>query len=160
MQLRPGSLVFHRFLNLCYPGQTFDMAVPAVTTNGRMSDDQLMKTVTAFHDLHEELHTYAVRDEEPVLRSVRVQAVGVTEKPTLREYERRTTPVSAALRSRRPAFFSGRFEDTPVYDGGEVGHGHRIEGPAIVEERFTTIVVYPGQVAELDANGNYVVSLP
>jgi N-methylhydantoinase A len=65
--------------------------------------------------------------------------------------------VDAALRSRRPAFFGGRFVETPVYDGDEIGHGHRIEGPAIVEERFTTIVVYPGWLAELDAHGNYLI---
>ena len=29
---------------------------------------------------------------------------------------------------------------------------------AIVEERFTTIVIYPGQTAELDRYGNYVVT--
>jgi N-methylhydantoinase A len=47
--------------------------------------------------------------------------------------------------------------DTPVYDGDRVGCGHRIEGPAIVEERFTTIVIQPGQRAELDENGNYAI---
>ena len=66
--------------------------------------------------------------------------------------------MTQALRSRRPAFFDGRFVDTPVYDGESVGHGHRIEGPAIVEERFTTIVVYPDWTAELDRHGNYVVT--
>jgi N-methylhydantoinase A len=68
--------------------------------------------------------------------------------------------VASALRSRRQAFFGGRFQDTPVYDGEKLGHGHRIEGPAIVEERFTTIVIYPGQTAELDRFGNYVIALP
>jgi N-methylhydantoinase A len=77
----------------------------------------------------------------------------------LREHPRQTSPVSAALRSRRPAYFDGRFEDTPVYDGDRLGCGHRIEGPAIVEEKFTTIVIHPGQVAELDRLGNYVVTL-
>jgi hypothetical protein len=85
-----------------------------------------------------------------VVRAVRVQTLGRTQKPELREYERVHSPVTQALRSRRPAFFDGRFVDTPVYDGESVGHGHRIEGPAIVEERFTTIVVYPGWTAELD----------
>ena len=156
--LGPGDLVFQRFLALCYPGQTFDMAVPAVTSEGRLSDADLRATVERFHDLHEELHAYAVRSEEPVVRAVRVQTLGRTQKPELREYERVHSPVTQALRSRRPAFFDGRFVDTPVYDGEGVGHGHRIEGPAIVEERFTTIVVYPEWTAELDRHGNYVVT--
>jgi N-methylhydantoinase A len=154
------DLVFNRFVNLCYPGQTFDMAVPAVTHAGRLADGDLQRTVAAFHDLHEELHAYAVRDEEPVVRSVRVQTLGRTAKPHLGELERATQPLAAALRSRRPAWFDGRFVDTPVYDGDRLGFGHRFDGPAIVEERFTTIVVYPGQTAELDRHGNYLIRLP
>ncbi|MEE2678529.1 MAG: hydantoinase/oxoprolinase family protein [Myxococcota bacterium] len=154
------ALRFQRYLNLCYPGQTFDMAVPAVTdAAGRLDGSQLRQTIEAFHDLHEELHTYAVREEEPVVRSVRVQTVGLTPKPGLREYPPAETSVADAMRSRRPAFFDGRFEDTPVYDGDELGCGHAFEGPAIVEERFTTIVVHPGQRARIDAAGNYVITI-
>jgi N-methylhydantoinase A len=159
--LARGDLTFNRFLNLCYPGQTFDMAVPAITdAEGRMSSAQLIQTVESFHDLHEELHTYAVREEEPVVRSVRLQALGATQKAGLCEYPAPAEAVEGALRSRRSAFFDGRFVDTPVYDGDRVGPGHRIEGPAIVEERFTTIVLQPGHVAEVDRHGNYVVTLP
>ncbi len=159
--LSRGDLDFRRFLNICYPGQTFDMAVPAVAgAGGRMAQRDLEATVEAFHDLHEELHTYAVREEEPVLRSVRVQTLGRTAKPGLREYPAASTPVADALRSRRPAFFEGRFVETPVYDGDRLGPGHRLEGPAIVEERFTTIVLQPGQRAEVDRLGNYLIHLP
>jgi N-methylhydantoinase A len=154
------SLSFQRYLNICYPGQTFDMAVPAITaSDGRMTEETLAQTIEAFHDLHEELHTYAVREEEPVLRAVRVQTTGRTEKPGLREYERLSTPVEEALRSRRPAFFDGEFKDTPVYDGDRLGFGHELSGPAIVEEKFTTIVIYPGQKATLDRHGNYRIEL-
>jgi N-methylhydantoinase A len=155
-----SDLVFHRSLAICYPGQTFDMSVPAITSDGRMSDAELARTVESFHDLHEELHTYASRDEEPVLRAVRVQTIGQTEKPRLREYEQTSERVESALRSRRPAWFGGRFVETPVYDGDRLGFGHRLEGPAVVEERFTTIVIYPEQTAEIDRNGNYVIELP
>jgi N-methylhydantoinase A len=137
------------------------MAVPAqVGADGRMTPEGLAKTVAAFHDLHEELHAYAVRDEEPVLRSVRVQTQGRTRKPALPELAPAQRPLADALRARRPAYFGGRFVDTPVYDGDALGAGHRIEGPAIVEERFTTIVVYPGHVAELDGHGNYAIEVP
>jgi N-methylhydantoinase A len=160
-RLSRGDLEFRRFVNLCYPGQTFDMAVPArVGADGRMTPADLAQSVAAFHDLHEELHAYAVRDEEPVLRSVRVQTLGRTRKPSLPSQPPARAPLSDALRLRRLAWFDGRFVQTPVYDGDALGAGHRIEGPAIVEERFTTIVVYPGQVAELDRQGNYAIEVP
>jgi N-methylhydantoinase A/oxoprolinase/acetone carboxylase beta subunit len=37
--------------------------------------------------------------------------------------------------------------------------GHRIPGPAIIEEPFTTIVVHPKQVATLDRFGNYRIAV-
>jgi len=158
--LSRDDLRFERYLNLCYPGQTFDMPVPARTeADGRLSQAGLERTVAAFHDLHEELHTYAVRDEEPVVRSVRVKTLGRSVESEPGEYPAATGPLASALRSRRPAWFGGRYLDTPVYDGERLGRGHRIEGPAIVEERFTTIVLYPGHVAELDALGHYTVTL-
>ena len=159
--LRAGDVEFKRLLAVCYPGQTFDLAVPAVLDpDARMGAAELRATIAAFHDLHEETHSYAARDEEPIVRAVRVQALGRTPKPPARPLPRATHAVADARKGRRPAWFDGRFVDTPVYDGDRVGHGHRLEGPAIVEERFTTIVLYPGHVAELDAHGNYVVSLP
>jgi len=151
---------FHRYLAVCYPGQTFDMAVPAVVDGeGRMGEAELRATIEAFHDLHEETHTYAAREEEPVLRAVRVQAVGRTPKPPLAVREPAGHPLADALRSRRPAWFDGRFVDTPVYEGDRVGAGHRIEGPAIVKERFTTIVLYPGHLAEVDRFGHYRIAV-
>ncbi len=154
-----GALHFNRYLNMCYPGPTFDMAVPMVLSDGRMSPTDLLKTVHRFHDQHEELHTYAVREEEPIIRAVRVQTLGKTEKPRIRAYPWSTSSVESALRERRSAYFGDGFVDTPVYDGALVGFGHAFEGPAIVEEKFTTIVIYPGQSAEIDKYGNYVITL-
>jgi N-methylhydantoinase A len=37
--------------------------------------------------------------------------------------------------------------------------GHRIAGPAIIEEPFTTIVVHPRQRAALDRFGNYHIAV-
>jgi len=160
--LRPRDLDLRRYLNLCYPGQTFDMSVPLAMSSvgGEIGAATLVATVSAFHDLHEELHTYAVREEEPILRSVRLQATGRTPKPTVHRGPRASTSAVHSIRSRRSAWFDGRFVDTPVYDGDRLGFGHRLEGPAIVEERFTTLVLYPGHTAELDEHGNYVVTVP
>ncbi|HXK22809.1 MAG TPA: hydantoinase/oxoprolinase family protein [Myxococcota bacterium] len=156
--LSRGDLEFRRFVNLCYPGQTFDMAVPARTRAGRMSAADLAATIAAFHDLHEELHAYAARDEEPVVRSVRVQTLGRTAALDLGESARADAPLDRALLARRPAFFDGRFVDTPVYDGDRIRVGHEIRGPAIVEERFTTILVPPGWRAALDRFSNYEIT--
>ena len=147
----------HRFANLCYPGQTFDIAVPVAARNGHLTGRELSATVERFHRLHEELHTYASRDEEPILRSLRLTAVGVTDKPQIPTYGRSTA--RPPIKGRRKAFFDGRFVVTPLYDGPAMRAGQRVKGPAIIEEPFTTIVLHPRQEAALDRHGTYRIEL-
>ena len=148
---------FRRFTNLCYPGQTIDMAVPVAARNGRLSRRELRATIERFHQLHEELHTYASRDEEPILRSVRLTAIGITAKPVIPTLGRAAG--RAPVKGRRNAFFDGRSVVTPIYDGRRMRAGQRIKGPAIIEEPFTTIVLHPRQEAVLDRHGNYRIAL-
>jgi N-methylhydantoinase A len=46
--------------------------------------------------------------------------------------------------------------DTPVYRRLDLGVGQRIEGPAIVEERETTAVIWPGWVATVAEDGSLI----
>jgi N-methylhydantoinase A len=159
-ELADSEIDFERYLNVCYPGQTFDMAVPAVTgLDGRMNAVDLEASFSRFHDQHEELHGFATRDEEPILRSVRVHAVGRTPKPPPWTGAPADGSVSSALRAQRRAYFDGDWIDTPVYDGDAIRPGHELAGPAIIEERFTTIVLYPGHRARLDQHGNYRIEI-
>jgi N-methylhydantoinase A len=77
----PGQVEIRRFAHLSYPGQTFDIAVPIAARNGRLGARELSATIARFHEQHEQLHTYASRDEQPILRSLRLTAIGVTDKP-------------------------------------------------------------------------------
>ena len=154
---RKRRLRFERMAALCYPGQTFDMPVPLPSRPGPVTARTFSETVERFHALHEELHTYASRDQEPILRGLRLKAIAVERKPTLPRLARRGG-VGPRLGARK-AFFRGRFVATAVYDGPRLSPGQAILGPAIVEEPFTTIVVYPGQRGTIDTHGNFVITL-
>lgn len=151
------TLRFERLLSLCYPGQTFDMPVRLAGKPGAVTAKHLADTVERFHQSHEELHTYASRDQEPVLRGVRLKAVAVEDKPALPRAARKSRkhPRSGV----RKAFFRGRFVSTPVFDGPALVAGQTVLGPAIIEEPFTTIVVYPDQRATVDRFGNYAITI-
>ncbi len=154
---RKRPLRFERLAALCYPGQTFDMAVPLAARSGAVTARTMAATVERFHRLHEELHTYASRDQEPILRGLRVKAVAVERKPELPRVPRRGA--ERARLGARKAFFRGRYVAAAVWDGPRLVPGAAITGPAIVEEPFTTIVIYPGQRATVDRYGNYVIAL-
>ena len=122
-----------------------------------MSRDEWEATIQRFHDVHEQLHTYASRDEEPILRAVRVTAIGIVDKPALPRVGRAAG--ASRVKGRRKAYFDGKFVLTKIYDGPRLRAGHRIKGPAIIEEPFTTIVLHPRQTATLDRSGNYRIEL-
>ena len=68
--------------------------------------------------------------------------------------------VAKALKGRRNAIFAanGRPQRTPVYDGALLGAGAAVQGPAIIEEETTTIVVDPDSTIKLDASGSYIMT--
>jgi N-methylhydantoinase A len=53
-----------------------------------------------------------------------------------------------------------RFVATPVYDRYRLQPGARFAGPAIVEERESTVVVPDGATVTVDGYRNLVVELP
>ena len=70
------------------------------------------------------------------------------------------TPLKGALKSNRNLIFSksGKLIKTPVYDGNLLSDGHQIDGPAVVEEDTTTLVIEPGWLLELHKSGTYIIN--
>lgn len=67
-------------------------------------------------------------------------------------------PATDAEATARPVWFAETgWIDTPVLARAELPPGSRCDGPAIVEQLDTTIVLAPGMRAEADAIGNLIV---
>jgi N-methylhydantoinase A len=49
--------------------------------------------------------------------------------------------------------------DTNVYDGNRLTAGNVIDGPAVIEEKATSIVIFPGQQATLNEHLTYVIEV-
>jgi len=66
-----------------------------------------------------------------------------------------------ALKGRRPVFFAeaGAYVDTPVYDHYALKSGEEHPGPAIVEQRESTVVVGPRGRFTLDSQFNLIMYL-
>ena len=64
----------------------------------------------------------------------------------------------AKPKTTRKARFHHNDVDTPVYERRELARGQSIKGPAIIEERETTIIILPGWRANVDATGCIMAS--
>jgi len=85
-------------------------------------------------------------------------AIGKMPGVSLKKIKRGTADASAALKGKRNAYFeeSGGYTPTRLYDGDKLLAGNVLEGPCIVEEKMTTVVIPPGFRMRVDAYGNYV----
>ena len=52
-----------------------------------------------------------------------------------------------------------RTVETPIYDRSKLGRNAIIEGPAVVEQTDTTVVIPPGSTARVDAYLNIVIDV-
>ncbi len=71
----------------------------------------------------------------------------------------RRASVADALTGRRPVFFDGAWHDTPVYWRDHLPLDARINGPAIIVQMDTTILIHPGDVGDGDAQGNIIITV-
>ena len=61
----------------------------------------------------------------------------------------------------RQAYFSAtEATGVPVLRRNALSPGARLKGPAVIEEKTSTIVLYPGQSAEVDRYLNIEIELP
>jgi N-methylhydantoinase A len=134
-----------------YKLQTHEIMVPvALPAHGALTltEAAVEATIARFHDLHEKLFTFKKPEQEVELLGLQVDIWGMKAKHDGAPSAEARPASAAPLRSgSRPVYFEelGRFEEeTALYEGRAVGVGQVVDGPAVVEEPHTTIVVHPG----------------
>jgi N-methylhydantoinase A/oxoprolinase/acetone carboxylase beta subunit len=130
----------------------------AVPEGPALDEPGLLDLTERFHDQHERERGFCFRNQQPLLRGVRLTSRGHTPKPDRLAEVGDVGDAEQARRGSRPAYYGVEFVDTPVYDGTALGRGAEVHGPALVEEPFTVLVLPPGHVARVDDHGNYAVT--
>ncbi len=136
------------FVQMAYGGQNFDMSVP-VPEGTDLDEAGLLDLAGRFHDQHEADRGFAFRNQQPIVRGVRLTAHGATPKPDHVGEAGTTTDASTAIIGRRAVHFGEGLIEVPVVDGTRLAVGASVTGPALVEEPFTVVVVPPGSTCTL-----------
>jgi len=151
-----------RFLDVRYVGQHHEVTIE-IPHDCTIEDAHLGEIAAAFHAAHERLYTYSTPENPLEIMNLRVTAVGVVDKAVLEAQgdERQGEDIRGALKGSRRVYFEqlGDFRETPVYDREALRPGMRAEGPAVVEERITTVIVHPGWTMRVDRYGNIVMEM-
>ncbi len=83
----------------------------------------------------------------------------ITEKPAFVEEPFAGENPAEALKGEREVYLPAvrRFETVPVFDGQKTRHGHRIAGPAVVEQVNTTLFLSSSFDCICDRYGSFAV---
>ncbi len=133
--------------------------MPREVISGRDAD----AIKAAFHAEHNRLYGYSLEEQgTPVeIINLRLQAVGVTDKPAYAEDDYSGADPAVALKGERAIYIpeSGARETVPVYDGHKTRFGHRISGPAMIEQENTAILVSAAYDCVSDRYGSFALYL-
>ena len=146
-----GDIRLRRSADMRLLGQMHEIDVPL--PDGPLGTNSLAEIGRRFAEVYAARYTHVYTGAVMEAITWRVTAEG---PPPVLDIREATTGsnLRAAHKGNRPAWFDGRFVDTPVYDRYALRPGDRIDGPAIVEEREATTIVPPGDKLAVDATLN------
>lgn len=154
-QFAADSIKTLRQAGMRYRGQSYEVNVAV----GRIGDAQDIAALAArFHEAHRRRYGHMAESEAAEIVNFQVTAVGEIGKPVL--------PAIAAAEAAPPApqavrkaYFGARVEtEVPVFRRSALPVGAAIDGPAIIDEKTSTIVLYPGQRARVDQYCNIEIA--
>lgn len=154
------DIYYTRTVDLRYVGQVHEVTVELPWERAGGQSD-LVDIEELLHRKHEALYTYSERDSVIELVNLGITAWGRAPQVELAVGAPAGADASRAKRTEREVYFAeyGKAVSVDVYDGEKIAADNLIEGPAVVEEVTTTIVVFPGWQLAYDGRGFYVMSL-
>ena len=159
---REGIVVDDRYyrksIDMRYKGQFHEVELPI--TEAELTDEGIENIVADFHKKHEEL--YAYRDiVETEMINLRLAACGKVVTPSRKAIAEKSADAAKYIKGKRDVYFEKKFGFVPttIYDGDNMVAGNIVEGPAIIEQKTTTVVVPPMARLEVTEYGDYLVKL-
>jgi N-methylhydantoinase A len=144
-----------RFFDVRYVGQSYELTIdyPPLTPRS----DLRRSISSSFYHAHLQRFGYANRAEAVEIVNLRLKLELEVEKPRIiPETPGPADPSSAQIDQATVVFRNGPL-NTPLYDREKLHAGNRIQGPALLLQLDTTIVVPPGWGGMVDSYGNLVL---
>ncbi|MFI5011616.1 MAG: hydantoinase/oxoprolinase family protein [Hyphomicrobiales bacterium] len=153
------EIAFERSADMRFAGQGFE--VETRLPSGKLCADRTKDIAEMFLAAYRRLFERAPEGLPIEGLSWRLRATGMRPKFSLDFKDRRTGSADARKGSRSVYFHHERsYRDCAVYDRYRLAPSTRLQGPAVIEERESTVVVGEGAVVEVDQGLNLIVTLP
>lgn len=139
-----------RYADVRYHSQSYELTIEVPKPILSQTIDDLAHR---FIEKHRSVYGYDAGREDIVIVNVRVAAIGLVEKPKIaiaKTYNERKIKANQAHSMRKVYFEETEWITTPVYLRDKLKPGSIVEGPCIVEEYDSTIVVPPKWVLKVN----------
>jgi N-methylhydantoinase A len=154
------DIIVKHAVDMRYIGQ--EHAVTVEIDRGAFAERDVDAIKAAFDAVHSQRYGYASSDESAEIVNLRLSVIGVIAKP-------RHAPLAAAksasaddaligVRAVEFGVMGGRLE-TPLYDRARLLRGHRVVGPALIQEYASATVLLPGDSLVVDRMGNLDITI-
>ena len=154
--LSAKEIHYQRTADMRYVGQGHE--VPVRLPNGVLGEQHVPQITAEFEETYRGL--YGRKGPDVALEIINWRVVASGPRPEMNlQLPRGTSDRSNARKGTRRAYFpeSSGFVETAVYDRYAFQPGVKFTGPAIVEERESTLIVGPRGRARVDENLNVIV---
>lgn len=144
-------------MDLRYRGQSYELSVPV--PSGPITPEILARAAADFHDIHNRRYGYNSPNGAIQIVGVRVCAVGALSSVTMARSAQSNGDAQRARTGTREIYL-GRDGATRVgvYDRELLMAGDSVQGPAVLEQFDSTILVQPGQSLTVDPLLSLVIS--
>ena len=153
------GVAVERSADMRYVGQEHAVTVDLPIELFRNQDREGIKA--RFDAVHQTRYGFSVATEKAEIVSLRSAIIGQMRKPAFEHIAKGGSESdNVAFRGKRPVYFASTgFVETPTYDRPALKAGNRMTGPALIEEHASTTVAHPGDLVEVDAFGDLVITV-
>ena len=154
-----SNFTMTRSADMRYRMQGYD--VPVILPSRRLTVDDGPMLRNLFEESYFKMYGYTNPDVPFEGVTWRISCSAGMPEVKIEKLKKTIASVEEAIKRRRKVYFPeyNGYEDCNVYDRYLLFPGATIEGPAIVEERESTVVILPGDVGQVDDWGNILVTL-
>ncbi len=146
-----------RSAGMRYRGQSYEVSVPVA---GLTNDADIAALGKRFHEAHRRRYGHMAESEAIEIVNFQVTAVGEIPKPQFKEIAATEhSQLPTPLEMRASHFGATAATQVPVFRRSVLTPGMVIEGPAVIEEKTSTTVLYPGQHGRIDSYLNIEIEL-
>lgn len=154
-EIDESNVVITKSLDMRYEGQehTVEINIPF----DEIDEENIKSLIDNFHDHHNRLYSYTLPESGVEIVNIKIQALGRLEKPEMVEIN--VEDGDSLIEERKVFYEETGWETVKVYSRDKLKKDEVVEGPAIIEEKSSSVILHHGDELQKDKYGNLVIKI-